>query len=177
MNTAAQILGIIGICLSFFIYIVRRRSSILLTKFTSDVIWAAHYILIGAYSGAALNILAMARETVFYNKEKKWASSRIWLYLFCALTMLSGFLTWEGPSSLLPSIGSVCAVISFWCTKPIHIRLLAGPAQLLWTIYNIVHRSLTGGISSGLSLLSVLIGLAGDIYEMKKKRTPAGKNE
>ena len=163
MNTAAQILGIIGICLSFFIYIVRRRSSILLCKFTSDVIWEAHYLLIGAYSGAALNILAMARQTVFYNKAKKWASSRFWLFLFVTLTMLSGFFTWEGPSSLLPSVGSVCAVISFWCTRPIHIRLLAVPAQALWTVYNILHHSLTGGISSGLSLLSVLIGLTQDL--------------
>ena len=171
MNTAAQIFGIIGICLSFFIYIVRLRASILLCKFTADVIWAVHYLLIGAYSGAALNVLAMARETVFYNKTKKWASSRFWLYLFATLTMLSGVFTWEGPISLLPSIGSVCAVISFWCTKPIHIRLLAAPAQALWTIYNILHHSLTGGISSSLALLSVLIGLARDLHEMKKART------
>lgn len=173
MNTAAQIFGIAGIAMSFFIYIVRKRSSILLCKFTSDVIWAVHYILIGAWSGAALNVLAMARETVFYNKEKKWASSRFWLYLFCTLTMLSGFLTWEGPSSLLPSVGSVCAVISFWCTKPINIRLLAAPAQALWTIYNIVHGSLTGGISSGLSLLSVIIGLVRDIREAQMKKKEA----
>lgn len=170
MEMTAQIFGILGIGMSFFIYIVRKRSSILLCKFTSDVIWAIHYILIGAYTGAALNILAMVRETVFYNKEKKWASSKFWLYLFCTLTMLSGFLTWQGPTSLLPAVGSVCAVISFWCTKPINIRLLAAPAQGLWTIYNIVHRSVTGGISSGLSLLSVLIGLARDIHELRQAK-------
>ena len=70
METAAQILGVIGIAMSFFIYIARKRSSILLCKFSCDVIWAAHYLLIGAWSGAALNILAMARETVFFNKDK-----------------------------------------------------------------------------------------------------------
>ena len=134
------------------------------------MICAAHYFLIGAWSGAALNILAMARETVFFNKDKKWASSRFWMYLFAALTLLSGILTWEGPSSLLPAVGSVCAVISFWCTRPIHIRLLAIPAQGLWTIYNIIHRSLTGGISSGLQLVSVLLGLARDLRERRRAK-------
>jgi len=174
METAAQILGVVGIAMSFFIYIARKRSSILLCKFSCDVIWAAHYFLIGAWSGAALNVLAMARETVFFNKDKKWASSKLWMYLFAGLTLLSGILTWEGPSSLLPAVGSVCAVISFWCTKPLNIRLLAIPAQGLWTIYNIIHRSLTGGISSGLQLISVLLGLARDLREMKVQKS-AGK--
>ena len=167
MQTAAQILGIIGIAVSFFIYIARKRSTILLCKFSCDVIWAAHYFLIGAWSGAALNVLAMARETVFFNKRKKWASSRLWMYLFAGLTLLSGILTWEGPTSLLPAVGSVCAVISFWCTKPVNIRLLAIPAQGLWIIYNVIHRSIPGGISSGLQLLSVMLGLARDFLFKK----------
>lgn len=170
MQIAAQVFGVIGIAVSFFIYIARKRSSILLCKFACDVIWSVHYILIGAWSGAALQFVAMARETVFFHKDKKWASSRFWLYLFAGLTLLSGILTWEGPSSLLPAVGSVCAVISFWCTKPIHIRLLAIPAQGLWTVYNVIHRSLTGGISSGLQLISVLLGLARDLSEMKKRK-------
>jgi len=170
MQTASQVLGIIGIITSIFIYIARKRSTILLCKFTGDIIWAAHYFLIGAWSGAGLCFLGMAREIVFYNKEKKWASSRLWLYLFVGLTMFSGILTWEGPTSLLPVVGSVCAVISFWCTKPMHIRLLAVPAQGLWTIYNIIHRSVPGGISNGLQLVSVFIGLSRDLYERKKQK-------
>ena len=171
METAAQILGVVGIAMSFFIYIARKRSSILLCKFSSDVIWALHYFLIGAYSGCALNVLAMARETVFYNKHKKWASSRFWLYLFVGLTLFFGsVITWDGPASLLPAIGSVCAVISFWCTKPINIRLLAIPAQGLWIIYNVIYLSRPGAISSSLSLLSVFLGLFRDLREMKAQK-------
>ena len=105
----------------------------------------------------------MGRETVFYNKDKKWASSRLWLYLFVALTIGSSLMTWEGPLSLLPMTGSCCAVISFWCTKPLHIRLLAIPAQLLWLIYGILHMSLPSITSNIIALTAIGIGLYRDI--------------
>ena len=166
LNLVAQITGIVGTAMCFFMFVARKRRTILLGKFTCDVLWTMHYGLIGAYSGAALNVLAMGRETVFYNKDKKWASSRIWLYLFVGLTIASSLLTWEGWLSLLPMTGSCCAVISFWCTKPLHIRLLAIPAQLLWLIYGILHMSLPSITSNIIALTAIGIGLYGDL---KKK--------
>ena len=162
-NLVAQIAGIAGTAMCFFMFVARKRRTILLGKFTCDVLWTLHYGLIGAYSGAALNVLAMGRETVFYNKDKKWASSRLWLYLFVALTIGSSLMTWEGPLSLLPMTGSCCAVISFWCTKPLHIRLLAIPAQLLWLIYGILHMSLPSIVSNIIALTAIGIGLYRDI--------------
>ena len=88
LNLVAQITGILGTAMCFFMFVARKRRTILLGKFTCDVLWTMHYGLIGAYSGAALNVLAMGRETVFYNKDKKWASSRIWLYLFVGMMQL-----------------------------------------------------------------------------------------
>lgn len=163
MNIIAQIAGILGTTMIFFSFAARKRRSILLCKFTADILWMTHYLLIGAYSGAALNVLAIGRESVFYNKEKKWASSRLWLYLIVALTIGSCILTWEGPLSLLPMTGSVCAVVSFWCTKPLHIRLLAIPAQVLWLIYGILHGSIPSILSNLIALTSIGIGLYRDV--------------
>jgi len=169
LNLVAQIAGIAGTAMCFFMFIARKRRTILLGKLTCDIIWTLHYGLIGAYSGSALNILAIGRETVFYNKDKKWASSRFWLYLFVALTIGSSLITWEGPLSLLPMTGSCCAVVSFWCTKPLHIRLLAIPAQLLWLIYGILHMSLPSIVSNLIALTAIGIGLCRDLRAMKAR--------
>jgi len=169
-TVVSQIFGLFGILISLFIYVFRSRRSILLCKFGSDVCWGMHYFLIGAYSGAALNVIAMLREAVFYNKEKKWAASKIWLYIFLALTILSGIISWESYVSLIPVIGSSLIVISFWCTNPFHIRIIAIPAQLLWTVYNIIHCSPLGTISSVISLVSIGIGLYRNMPKKESKQ-------
>lgn len=164
----AQSIGIIAVTISCVVFLGRKRKTILLCKFTSDVLWFWHYFLIGAYSGAALNILALFRETIFMNKEKKWASSKFWLYLILILTFISCLMTWEGPASLLPMIGSSCAVISFWCTKPVNIRLTAIPSQALWLVYGFIHFSLPSIICNTMGLITIGIGLYQDVQEMKK---------
>lgn len=164
----AQVIGVLAVAVSCVIFLGRKRQHILIAKFTADVLWFVHYFLIGAYSGAALNVLAIGRESVFYNKGKKWASNILWLWLFLALTIGSCLLTWEGPISLLPMLGSCSAVVSFWCTKPIHIRLMAIPAQVLWLIYGTVHFSLPSFICNTFALVTIAIGLYQDVKEMKK---------
>lgn len=170
MYLLAQVLGVIGIVLTFFIFSARRRQTILLSKLTGDVIWVIHYFLIGAYSGAGMNIICTMREIVFFNKEKKWASHRFWLFLFIALNITSGLLTWEGWISLLPMFGSCCTVMSFWCTKPLHIRLVAAPGQTLWLLYAILHVTPTSIICNAFSLVSIAIGLCRDISAMRKAK-------
>lgn len=167
-NTIAQVFGVVAVAVSCVIFLGRKRKTILLSKFTADVLWFWHYFLIGAFSGAALNILALFRESIFMNKGKKWASSKFWLFLILSLTILSCILTWEGPISLLPMIGSCSAVVSFWCTKPINIRLLAIPAQVLWLIYGTIHFSLPSFICNTMALVTICIGLWQDVKEMKK---------
>lgn len=168
VSAIAQVIGVLAVAVSCVIFLGRKRRTILLSKFTADVLWFGHYFLIGAYSGAALNILALFRESIFMNKEKKWASHKFWLFLILSLTVFSCLLTWEGPISLLPMIGSCSAVISFWCTKPIHIRLMAIPAQVLWLIYGTVHFSLPSFICNTMALVTIGIGLYQDVKENKK---------
>ena len=158
-NTIAQVFGVVAVAVSCVIFLGRKRKTILLSKFTADVLWFWHYFLIGAFSGAALNILALFRESIFMNKGKKWASSKFWLFLILGLTILSCILTWEGPISLLPMIGSCSAVVSFWCTKPINIRLLAIPAQVLWLIYDLYYRNHVASAFDVMTMVSNCIGL------------------
>ncbi len=171
LTLIAQIFGIVGMGTVCVMYLGRKRKTILLAKFTGDVLWFVHYFLIGAYSGAALNLVGLGRETVFLNKGKKWASHIFWLYFFLGITITSCLITWEGPVSLLPMIGSCCAVVSFWCTKPLHIRLLGFPAQTLWLIYGALpsHLSVQTVICNSFSLVAIGVGLYHDWQEERRK--------
>ncbi len=159
ISLLGQIVGGAAVVAALFIFVSRSRKIILTTKLTADVLWTAHYLLIGGYTAACLNVIGVFREIVFYNREKKWASSRIWLYVFLGLTVAASLLTWEGPQSLLAMTGMILAVFSFWCRDPLHICLLSIPSEMSWLVYNILHRSVPGMISSSLAMVSMGIGI------------------
>lgn len=48
ISIAAQIIGFIGIAVNVLIYQQKNRASILRMKLASDVLWAVHYLMIGA---------------------------------------------------------------------------------------------------------------------------------
>ena len=168
IGVAAQIFGALAIAVALFIFIFRSRKVILLAKLTDDALWAAHYLLIGGYTATALNCVGVVREIVFYNREKKWASSRLWLYLFLALAFAAGLLTWEGVSSLPAMMGMILAVFSFWCRDPLLICSLSIPSEMCWLCYNIFHQSMPGMISSSVAILSAVIGLVRNIRAKKR---------
>ncbi len=173
VQVIAQIVGIAGMVTVVVMYLGRQRKTILLSRCIGDILWFTHYLLIGANSGAALNVVGLCRETVFLNKgKKKWASHPFWLYFFLGITICSCLLTWEGPISLLPMAGSCSAVLSFWCTKPIHIRLLAIPVQILWLLYGVLpfHPSIQTVLCNSFALVTIGVGLWQDVKEGKAKR-------
>ncbi len=172
VQVVAQAVGIAGMVTVVVMYLGRQRGTILLSRCIGDILWFTHYLLIGATSGAALNLVNLGRETVFLHKgKKKWASHRFWLYFFLAVTVFSCLLTWEGPVSLLPMGGACCAVLSFWCTKPLHIRLLAIPTQLLWIVYGALpfHPSIQTVLCNIFALVTIGVGLWQDVKEAKKE--------
>ena len=58
MEILAYVLGALGILISFIIYQQKTRKGLLLSKLTGDAVWLFHYLLIGAYTGAAIGVLA-----------------------------------------------------------------------------------------------------------------------
>ena len=168
MMAIGQVLGLILSAFSFFIYFGKTRQGILATKLTCDIGYCIQQLMIGAPTGALLDVIAAFREVIFYHRQtKKWASHRFWLYFFAVLMGLSPVFTWSGPVSLLPASGSVIAVFSFYCAKPLHIRLLGFLATLPWFAYAIITNNYGLILSSIIQLISIFLGLYRDYREIK----------
>lgn len=161
----AQIIGYFGVAISIAIYAGKTRGQILICKFISDTLWFVNLMLIGGFTGALLNLIAMGRETVFYYRGRKtWASYRVWLYVFLALTVLSPVFEWIKLGEftwipLLPAIGSVFAVISFYSNVPAVMRCFGLLAQGFWLSYAILLDNQSSIICGILTILSALIGI------------------
>jgi len=159
MDVLARIFGIAGIAATVIIYQQRGRSKLLGYKLLSDIIWLLHYAFLGAYSGAAISVIAIIRELVFLKRDQcKWAKNPIWLYLFLGISALSAVITWKGALSLLPMIASMIAVISFWIGKPRLSRVLSVPTAVCMLIYDFLSGSVEGCANELLTLCSSAYG-------------------
>ncbi len=122
-----------------------------------SLLWSTHFLLLGATTGAAMNLLSAGRGYVYYrvhpNKRNTWV-----LWLFVGLTAIATALTWQGMISLLPFAGSLSSVVAFWHRKPKMIRRLAFLSSPPWLTYNIIVGSYPGIVVEILLMASNLIG-------------------
>ena len=78
MKLISDILGFSGIALTVILYQQKNRKSLLLYKLTLDVVWLFHYLLIGAFSGAAVCVIAAVREAMFVKRDRNSRKSILW---------------------------------------------------------------------------------------------------
>ena len=174
MDLLASILGWIAVAEGFFIYYSRTRRNVLRFKFISDLLWGANLLLTGAYTGALLNVIAMGREVVFYHRgSKKWASHRIWLPFFLLITAASPTVALvtgkEGWIGLLPAVGSVLGVITFYQKKPAATRCFGFFAQSLWLVYACLIHNVPSAACNTVLVISTVAGTVRAIVAKKRE--------
>ena len=95
MQNVGQIVGFAAMAVSMLIYLQRKRKNILILKLSSDVLWALHHLMILSYTAALTTAIAIFREIVFYNYDKKWAKSRWWSVGFSLVFVMAALFTWK----------------------------------------------------------------------------------
>ena len=163
MEITAQLIGFAGIIVNALIYQQSDRSSILKIKLTSDVLWAAHFFMLGAYSAAAVACIGILREFVFMRRKK--LSS---LIFFLILSFASAALTWKGPACVLPSIASATSVVSFYIGNSLLTRLLSFPISACMGTYSALNGSIAGIANEILTVASSAAALF--IYCRQRKK-------
>lgn len=82
-----QALGIVAVILGFFTYQMKSPKALLMVDMITCGVFCAHYLLIGAISGFALNAMGMFRNVVYTNRDKKIFRSAAWPFLVAALML------------------------------------------------------------------------------------------
>ncbi|MBR5543532.1 MAG: YgjV family protein [Oscillospiraceae bacterium] len=157
MEIAAHIVGLAALTLAVISLQQRTHKYILSFQIAATTAWLLHYLMLGAFTGAFLNAIAMIRSVVFVNKGKKWADNRAWLWGFCAICIIAGILTWDGPASILPILGMLCTTVAFWIKTPKYVRMTAFPSSPLWLVYNLINKSYAGAAAEIINMCSIII--------------------
>ena len=142
---------------------VKRRRLSLSIQATSCLIEALYSFITGALTGAVINIINFIRSGLFINRDKFGRIAYLFILLFFdAIILANCYLTWDGPASLLPTIGSLVRTYCLWQTDMRLVRVSGITTGLSYGAYYAIY----GG---WLMVLGYAILLIVGIYEIITK--------
>lgn len=153
---------------------VRRRQLSLRIQAISCLMEALYSFTIGAMTGAVINIINFIRSGLFANRNRFGrAIYLLILLLFDAIILINCYLTWAGPSSLLPTIGSLVRTYCLWQTDMKLVRVSGITTGLSYGAYYAIY----GGWPMVLGYVTLLVVGAYEIVakDMLKSRRRAAR--
>ena len=159
MDFFIYLFGALGAGANILIYQQKTGQRLIAYKLISDVLWALHYLFLGAYSGIVVAVVAALREFVYLFKEKKWASFRGMPIIFMLISIALGIWAWGGYLSLLTMAASLIAIGGFWKKSPRLSRILAFPIAISLLVYDILCGSYLGIVNECVSMISATVGI------------------
>ncbi len=154
-----QGIGFMGIACSILAFQYKQYRPLVTLRAATELFFGIQYILLGAYSGAAMDFLGCFRNWVFLDCDKKGKSLRPWRILFSVIFVAATLLTWAGPKSLLSAVAKVASTVAYGSSNPRLIRFITLCSSSCWLIYNSLVFSLAGVLGEIITLTSVLIGI------------------
>mgnify|MGYP003289836543 CR=1 FL=1 len=154
-----HVLGFISVGLFFYSYQRTQKRKIMLIQTVATALSCIQYLLIGAFSGFALNIVCIIRNFVFYFRDKNHSTGLLTPVLFAVSMAIVSFFSWEGTHSLLITMGLVVNTVcmGIFDAKDFRKTILVSSSLIL--VYNIFAFSYSGILSESISLISVIIGI------------------
>ncbi|MBQ8758374.1 MAG: YgjV family protein, partial [Clostridia bacterium] len=117
------------------------------------------YLLIGAYSGFALNIVCIIRNLCLYFRDKHNKTGIALPFVLAFLMMIMSVFSWEGPVSLFIMAGLVINTVCMGVLNTQNLRKSIILTSSLIILYNVVVGSYAGIVNEGISIASAVIGV------------------
>lgn len=154
----AEIIGFLAICIGFLIFQQKKRVGILIFKLSSDILWAIHFLLLGATSGMVLTAVGVLRSITFIILALMGKESRpLWLLLFSTAGVGAIILSWKDVYSICSIISCVLATLGYWQKKPVNTKLLSIFVCMSQITYGFFIRSVSVVTNELITLSSIAI--------------------
>lgn len=172
MYITAQIIGVLAVATFVLSYQFKTRKSIIAVNACSCFLYVVQYILLGAFDGAAMDVLSTIFTLISHSKEKGFVArhTKLMLALMSLSMFTAGMVLYRNVFSLFSIAGALFQVGSFWLTEEKKIRFVSFFGAPCWFIYNFVNHAYGPAFGSVLTMVS--IGLAIYRYDIRKAVKP-----
>ena len=168
MNIFANVIGIIAVIVFNFSYQLKTRRNLIVCNAASRVLYVLQYLLLGAYSGAVLDVTALCVSMIY---KRAATFEKRWLLLTVILSNLAvvglGLLVYESIFSLLPILGVIFETMALVPKSERKIRALSLLGAPPWLAYNLLSGAYGSAVGNVITL--VTIGIAILRFDILKK--------
>ncbi|MBE6712996.1 MAG: YgjV family protein [Ruminococcaceae bacterium] len=159
-----QIIGILAVAMFLLSYQQKKRTNIILFNVISRCLYILQYVLLGAFSGAVLDILGAAASVVAGKKHTPFLKKHLVVVIIAinALIVSAGIAiacinqSWLDLFSLA---GVLLHTGAFWLSSEKIIRRLSLAGSPFWFVYNFMSRAYGSALGDLLTMGSILIAM------------------
>ena len=154
-----QTLGIIATLITALSYQANTKRKLLFIQSVATLCTCISYLLLGATSGFALNIVCLIRNVCFYFQKEGKTPIYISTSIFVVMMGILGAMSWQGPISLLIIVALAANTFFLSLGKPQMLRYSILVTSLMVLIYNIYALAIGGILNESIAILSAFIGI------------------
>ncbi len=157
-----QAVGILAVATFLFSYQLKRKRDIIICNTVSRCLYIIQYVLLGALSGAVLDVLGVFASVLAERSRTGFISRhrRATLIVTDIAIIAVGLLLYESPFSLLPIVGVLLHTGAFWLSNERAVRRLSLLGSPFWLVYNLHSRAYGSAIGDILTMISIVIAMA-----------------
>lgn len=157
----SQALGILAMLTILVSFQIRRRWHLILVNALGRLLYILQYLLLGAFSGAVLDVLGLAAAVIAGKKDSpRLRRHKRLLCLGVNLSIVAvGLLLYQNIFSLFPIVGVLLHTGAFWLDQPRRIRRLSLLGSPFWFIYNLTSRAYGSAAGDLLTMGSILVAM------------------
>lgn len=152
-------IGILGILAAICAFQCKSHRNLMIFRTANELLFAVQYVMLGAYTGAAMNAIGCVRNMTFARMVEKGKSTLVMRYVFSGVILIFIAFTWDFPKSLLSGIAKVVSTFAYGSSRTSLVRLLTLATSASWLIYNAAVGSYAGVVCEILTLLSIITGI------------------
>ena len=168
MILLAQIVGLLAVITFLLSYQQKTRKNIILWNTASRILYIIQYLMLGAFGGAALDILGAVSSVAAQKRNSKIIKKNLALFIIGVnlLILAVGLSLYENIFSLFPIVGVVLHTSAFWITDEKIIRRVSFIGSPFWLVYNLSIFAYGSAIGDILTMVS--IGTAIYRYDIRR---------
>jgi len=164
MPVIPQIIGLAAVVAFLLSYQQKKRKNIILLNVISRWLYILQYLLLGAFSGAVLDVLgaisstaAGKKNTAFVKKHQKLLLTAITAAMVIAGVTIACIN--KSYLDLFSLAGVLLHTSAFWLNSEKVIRRISLLGSPFWFVYNFLSRAYGSAVGDVLSMCSIVIAM------------------
>lgn len=171
-----QLLGILGVTAFLLSYQQKKCKHIILTNTISRVFYILQYLLLGAFSGAVLDVMGALSSVAASKKHLPFVKARykVFFWVVNGMVILVGVLlsaVSQNLLDLLPLAGVLLQTSAFWLDDEKVIRRISLMGTPFWFTYNFLNAAYGSAVGDVLTMISILVAMI-KYQDFKHKNPP-----